>query len=284
MAGEIFNCNDFLDPKKALLIKQVEELRSAGIYPGLGVVFAGNAKDAASYRNSIKKLCLSMNFNYFEKYLEEDSDLESIKTALTEINLDSQCHGYLVQKPLPSGVYLSDIIDIIPYEKDIEGITVVNNGLMFYGKPCFLPCTAKAVYSVLKYRFKNLSGLGITIIGASDNVGKPLALLLINEFATVSICNIYTKNISDYTKEADIIVLAAGSAEILKADMVKYGVSVIDVGMNYVEDKLVGDADFEALIPKVSFITPVLGGIGPITTFSLLENCMEAAIKWSKKS
>ena len=222
-----------------------------------------------------------MGFEHSTIVLPADITEEELLDRIRQINEDDSIDGLLVQLPLPKHISEKKVIETISKEKDVDGFHPLNVGALWQGEPCTIPCTPKGVIRILKAAGVEIAGKKAVVIGRSNIVGLPVAKLLLNENATVTICHSKTKDIASYTRQADIIVVAVGRMEMLKGDMVSDGAVVIDVGVNRNPEtgKLVGDVAFAEVEPKASVITPVPGGVGPMTICCLMENTLEAFLK-----
>lgn len=244
--------------------------------PGLAVVIVGEDPASKVYVGSKVKSCEKLGI-YSEKYaLSEDITEEELLDLVEKLNNDNNINGILVQLPLPKHINSKIVIDSIAPSKDVDGFSAENIGKVLIGDPdTFKSCTPYGVLELLKRYNIEISGKDAVIIGRSNIVGKPMAAMLINESATVTVCHSRTKNIKEKVKNADIIIAAVGIAKFVTEDMVKEGAVVIDVGMNRLETgKLCGDVDFENVSPKASYITPVPGGVGPMTIAMLMKNTL----------
>lgn len=259
-----------------------------GVVPGLGVLLVGNDPASRSYVTAKEKACKKAGIYSDETVLEEDATREQILDVVSRYNRDERIHGILVQLPLPDSSIEQEVIESIKPEKDADGFHPVNAGRMMLGMPASLPCTPNGILHILKHSGITTEGAHAVIVGRSNLVGRPLANLLSQKNAagnaTVTLCHSRTKNLKEITLQADILVAALGRYHTITADMVKDGATVIDVGVNRVEDasakkgyRLKGDVDFEAVKDKASAITPVPGGVGPMTITMLLNNTVEAA-------
>lgn len=270
-----------LDGKKLSTIIKEELKKNISKHqqkPTLAVVLVGNDEASKIYvKNKIKSCeeCGIKSIAYKYDDMSEDELLELIK----KLNEDKNINGILVQLPLPKHIDKDKIIKAISADKDVDGFCGENIAGMFLDKECLKSCTPKGIIRLLKHHKIPIKGQNVVIVGASNIVGKPLSLLMINESATVTVCRSSTKDISLYTKTADIVIMAAGKANLLKKDMVKNGAVIVDVGMNRLDEKLVGDVDFDSVSSIASAITPVPGGVGPMTIASLLENTYQAFLK-----
>ena len=262
-------------------LKWIKE--KVGKVPGLAIVLVGENPASKIYVNSKIKGCAELGFESFAHYLPENVTEEELLNVIRELNEDEKVDGILVQLPLPKHIDEKKVVDTIAFSKDVDGFKPENMGLLFLGdKNSIKPCTPSGIVELFKRYELEVEGKDVVIIGRSNIVGKPMAGFFINEGATVTICNSKTKNLADKLKEADIIVAAMGVAKFVKADMVKDGAIIIDVGINRTEEGLFGDVDFENVAPKCSWITPVPGGVGPMTVAMLFKNTL-SAFKRNKK-
>ena len=258
--------------------KEVSALGEKGVSVGLAVIIVGNDSASRTYVNNKKKACEATGIISEEYALPEDTTMDELLALIKELNAKKIINGILCQLPLPKHLDEKAVIENIDPIKDVDAFHAVNTGHIMIGDYSFLPCTPAGIMEMLKYYNIEIEGKECVVIGRSNIVGKPMAMLLLHENATVEITHSRTQNLADITKEADILVAAIGKAKFVKADMVKDGAVVIDVGMNRDENgKLCGDVDFEAVKDKCSFITPVPGGVGPMTIAMLMKNTMTAA-------
>lgn len=257
--------------------QRVAKLVKQGIHPGLAVVLVG--EDAASqiYVRNKGIACDTIGIYSRTIRLAGDCTQKELESAIDELNHDAQIHGILVQLPLPRHLNEEAALARILPEKDVDGFHLVNAGKLFTGQEGVIPCTPKGVLYMLRHAGIDLKGKEAVIIGRSNIVGKPTAMLLLGEHCTVTICHSRTRDLAEHTRRADILVAAVGKAKFITADMVKPGAVVIDVGINRVDGKVVGDVDFEAVEKVAGFITPVPGGVGKMTISMLMENTLEAA-------
>ncbi|MBZ7929277.1 bifunctional methylenetetrahydrofolate dehydrogenase/methenyltetrahydrofolate cyclohydrolase FolD [Campylobacter molothri] len=271
---------------KALSLKIKEELKEKnqilkeqGMQTCLAVILVGNNPASQTYVNSKAKACEACGIKSLVYHLDENTTQNELLALINTLNYDDSVHGILVQLPLPSHINKNLILESIISSKDVDGFHPINVGYLNLGlESGFLPCTPLGVMRLLKSYEITLEGLDVVIIGESNIVGRPMATMFLNAGATVSICHIKTKDLKLYTQRADLIVVAAGCVNLLRSGMVKEGVIVIDVGINRLENgKIVGDVDFENVSKKASFITPVPGGVGPMTIAMLLENTVRSA-------
>ena len=263
------------------------ELKAAkGVTPGLAVILVGDNPASVSYVTAKEKACAEAGMYSREIRLPAETSEAELLGLIGELNADPAIHGILVQLPVPKHIREKAVIDAIAPEKDVDGFTPVNVGRMMIGEECYLPCTPHGIIKLIEFSGMDIKGKHAVVIGRSNIVGKPVAALLARKEtnATVTVCHTGTPDISVYTRQADIVVVAAGRPETLRGDMLKPGAVVIDVGVNRVPDatkpkgfRLVGDADFASCAEVASAITPVPGGVGPMTITMLLWNTLEAA-------
>jgi methylenetetrahydrofolate dehydrogenase (NADP+)/methenyltetrahydrofolate cyclohydrolase len=288
MAASIIDGKKIAAEIREELKKEVEQLKTRGVVPGLGVVLVGDDPASRSYVTAKEKACADIGLYSDDNRLPAETTQKELMGLVDKLNNDPKIHGILVQLPLPEPLDEAEVLLRINPEKDVDGFHPVNVGKMVVGEEAFLPCTPHGVLQLLARSGVEISGAHVVIVGRSNIVGKPLANMLIqkkeNANATVTVCHTRTKDIASYTKQADILIAAAGMPKVVTADMVRDGVVVIDVGVNRVEDatrergyRLVGDVDFEAVKEKASMITPVPGGVGPMTITMLLHNTIESA-------
>ena len=255
-------------------------IKDTGITPGLAVILVGNNPASAVYIRNKHKACLEVGINSYEITLPEQTTEQELISKIDELNGDPDVHGILVQLPLPKHISEEKIINRISPDKDVDAFHPANVGKIVIGKYDFIPCTPAGIMELLHFYNVDITGKECVVIGRSNIVGKPMSLLLLAENGTVTVCHSRTKELKEVTKRADILVVAIGKPNFVGADMVKPGAVVIDVGINRKEDgKLCGDVDFEAVSPIASMITPVPGGVGPMTITMLLKNTLTAAKK-----
>ena len=264
---------------KEELIIEIQNLKKRSIYPCLSTILVGDDPASAIYIRNKHRACsevgIETNDNKLESSIKEKNLIELIKT----LNEDKKVHGILMQLPLPDHINQFNVINTIEPQKDIDGLTYYNAGLLLNRKPSFIPCTPLGVMELLKYYNVELKGKDAIIINRSILVGKPLALLLLDKDATVTICHSNTKNLEEKIRNSDIVVTAIGNRKLftLTADLVRDNAIVIDIGISRANGKVIGDADYENVSKKVSGITPVPGGVGPMTIAMLLKNTVLAA-------
>lgn len=257
---------------------ETEALSEKGIVPGLAVVIVGDDPASRIYVNNKKKACAEVGF-YSEEYaLPAETSQEELIELIGRLNVKKDINGILVQLPLPKHIDENKVIETISPIKDVDAFHAVNVGKIMQGNYNFLPCTPAGVMELLSSENIEISGKNCVVIGRSNIVGKPMALLLLHQNGTVTICHSRTKNLSEICASADILVAAVGRPKFVTNDMVKDGAVVIDVGINRDENgKLCGDVDFDSVESKASYITPVPGGVGPMTIAMLMKNTLTAA-------
>lgn len=254
-----------------------DEIAQNGLKIGLAVVIVGNDQASRVYVNNKKKACEFCGITSYEYALPEETTEEQLLELVDTLNGDGKVNGILVQLPLPKHIDEKKIIEHISPMKDVDAFHAVNVGRIMIGDYAFLPCTPAGVMELIHSTGTEVSGRECVVIGRSNIVGKPMAMLLLHENGTVTVCHSRTKDLAEVCRRADILVSAVGRAGFVTADMVKEGAVVIDVGMNRnSEGKLCGDVDFDGVAPKCSFITPVPGGVGPMTIAMLMENTLRA--------
>jgi methylenetetrahydrofolate dehydrogenase (NADP+)/methenyltetrahydrofolate cyclohydrolase len=288
MTATIIDGKQVAETMRAELKEEVARLKPMGIVPGLGVVLVGIDAASISYVTAKERACEELGMYSDDNRLPADATQEELMALVRKMNADPKINGILVQLPLPSHLNEAEVLMAIDPNKDVDGFHPTNVGKMVVGEKAFLPCTPHGVVQLLLRSGVKLEGSHTVIVGRSNIVGKPLMNMLIQKSptgnATVTVCHTRTKDLAYHTRQADIIVAAAGRPDTITADMVKEGVAVIDVGVNRIEDatkksgfRLVGDVDFEAVKEKASFITPVPGGVGPMTITMLMYNTIESA-------
>ena len=283
MTAQIIDGNALSKQMRLQVAQRAAALRARGITPGLAVVLVGDSPASQVYvRNKIKACEDNGLFSVLEKYPATLSETDLL-ARVAALNHDPSIHGILVQLPLPAHIDAQKVIEAISPAKDVDGFHVASAGALMVGQPGFWPCTPYGCMKMLEHIGYDLRGKHAVVIGRSNIVGKPMALMLLQKNATVSICHSATSDLKAITLQADVIVAAVGKRHVLTADMVKPGAVVIDVGMNRIpsgepgEGKLCGDVDFESVSQVAGYITPVPGGVGPMTITMLLVNTLEAA-------
>jgi methylenetetrahydrofolate dehydrogenase (NADP+)/methenyltetrahydrofolate cyclohydrolase len=264
------------------LKKEAEALKNEGVTPCLVALQVGKNTASEIYIAQQRKACQGVGIDYQLKILPETITSGDFKEELKRLGENETVHGIIIQLPLPSSLNARELRNFLPVEKDVEGMHPQNMGLLTYGQPEFIPCTAQAAWELIKRTEVELQGQEVVIIGHSDIVGKPLALLLLERLATVTVCHIGTRDIVPHVKRADILIVAVGKPGLVKGEWIKEGAIVIDIGITRREGKIVGDVEFEEAVKRASWITPVPGGVGPLTVTMLLRNTIEAAKKSQK--
>lgn len=248
-----------------------------GLTPGLAVVLVGADPASQVYVNNKEKACKEVGFNSFKYELSAEASEDELLALVEELNDRDDVHGILVQLPLPDQIDAERVLLKIDPDKDVDGFHPMNVGRLAVGAPVFVSCTPAGVIELLKRSGTQLEGANAVIVGRSNIVGKPVALLLLDENCTVTICHSRTRDLAAVCREADVLVAAVGVPEMVKGDWVKEGAVIIDVGINRTEDGLVGDVEFEAASERAAAITPVPGGVGPMTIAMLMKNTLKAA-------
>lgn len=265
---------------EALLEKQkqkVKELKEKGVFPGLAVILVGEDPASQVYVRNKGIACEKVGIYSETIRLAESTSKEELLSLIAQLNINERISGILVQLPLPKHLNEKEILAAILPEKDVDGFHVVNAGRLFTGQVSVVPCTPKGIMYMLEETGEDLTGKNAVVIGRSNIVGKPIAMLLLEKNCTVTMCHSKTKNLKDIVKSADVVVAALGKANFVTADMIKKGAIIIDVGINRIDDKVVGNVDFENVKEVAGFITPVPGGVGRMTIGMLMQNTVEAA-------
>ncbi|EDN7387771.1 bifunctional methylenetetrahydrofolate dehydrogenase/methenyltetrahydrofolate cyclohydrolase FolD [Listeria monocytogenes] len=276
--GEIIDGKKLAKEIQEKVTREVAELVKEGKKPGLAVVLVGDNQASRTYVRNKQKRTEEAGMKSVLIELPENVTEEKLLSVVEELNEDKTIHGILVQLSLPEHISEEKVIDTISYDKDVDGFHPVNVGNLFIGKDSFVPCTPAGIIELIKSTGTQIEGKRAVVIGRSNIVGKPVAQLLLNENATVTIAHSRTKDLPQVAKEADILVVATGLAKFVKKDYIKPGAIVIDVGMDRDENnKLCGDVDFDDVVEEAGFITPVPGGVGPMTITMLLANTLKAA-------
>lgn len=257
--------------------EEVENLNNKGIHPKLAVIMVGEDPASKVYVKNKSRACNEAGIEYEEFILNENIEMDELLSVIETLNNRKDIHGILLQSPIPKHLDIDKAFETIDYRKDVDSFHPINIGMLALNKQTFISCTPHGVMKMLEEYEIELQGANVVILGRSNIVGKPLAQCLLNKDATVTICHSKTKNIEEITKKADILISAIGKPKFVKANMVKEGAVVIDVGINRLETGLVGDVDYEEVEKKASYITPVPGGVGPMTIAMLLNNVVIAA-------
>ena len=259
------------------LKKDVEELKSNGINPKLAVIMVGEDKASKVYVKNKSKACEEIGVEYEEYLLDENTTMDSLLDLIDDLNEREDIDAILLQSPIPKNLDINMAFQRIKPEKDVDGFNPINVGKLSLNQDCFVSCTPYGIIKMLEQYDIKIEGANAVIIGRSNIVGKPLIQCLLNKNATVTVCHSKTNNIKEFTKNADILIAAVGKPKFVTEDMVKDNAVVIDVGINRTDDGLVGDVDFENVSKKASYITPVPGGVGPMTIALLMNNVVKAA-------
>ncbi|MDM7202631.1 MAG: bifunctional methylenetetrahydrofolate dehydrogenase/methenyltetrahydrofolate cyclohydrolase FolD [Thermodesulfobacteriaceae bacterium] len=292
MSAKIIDGKAVAEKIRAEIKREVEELSAKGIIPGLVTILVGENPASISYVTAKQKTAHELGFYSVQENLPESVSEEELLKLIKKYNEDPKIHGILVQLPLPKHINERKVLYAIDPRKDVDGFHPVNVGRLVLGEPCFIPCTPYGILMLLAETGVSVEGANAVVVGRSNIVGKPIAILLMQKRkpvgnATVTVCHTGTKNMAEYTRRADILIVAAGVPKFITADMVKEGVVVIDVGVNRIgttpegKAKLCGDVDFDAVKEKASYITPVPGGVGPMTITMLMKNTLEASKMWA---
>jgi methylenetetrahydrofolate dehydrogenase (NADP+)/methenyltetrahydrofolate cyclohydrolase len=288
MAAQIIDGKQVATGMREELKVEVAKLKEKGIVPGLGVILVGDDPASVSYVTAKERACEEIGIYSENKRLDTGTSQKQLISLVKKMNKDPKIHGILVQLPLPKGLNEAEVLQTIDPAKDVDGFHPTNVGRMVVGEKAFLPCTPHGVIQLLIRSGVTIEGANVVIVGRSNIVGKPLANMLIQKSAignaTVTVCHTRTRDVAYHTRQADIVIVAAGRPNTITADMIKEGAVVVDVGVNRIEDatkkqgfRLVGDVDFEVVKEKASLITPVPGGVGPMTITMLLYNTVESA-------
>lgn len=268
---------------RANLRIECEELKKQGIIPKLAVIMVGDNPASKVYVKNKSRVCNEVGIEYQEYLLPENATQKELLELIKKLNKDKKTNGILLQSPLPQHLNINEAFKTITYLKDVDGFTPASVGKLCIGEDTFISCTPYGVIKMFEEYNIDLKGKNVVILGRSNIVGKPLMQCCLQKDATVTVCHSKTKNLSEYTKKADVIISAIGKAKFLTEDMVKDGVVIIDVGINRQDDgKLVGDVDFENVSKKASYITPVPGGVGPMTIAMLMNNVIKATKEQQK--
>ena len=277
MAAQLLDGKTMSNELREKLALRVENLKARGVTPGLAVILVGEDPASQIYVKNKGLGCAQVGMHSVTIRLPETTTQQELETQIDQLNGDAAIHGILVQLPLPAGLDEAAALARIAPEKDVDGFHVVNAGKLFTGQKGVVACTPKGAMEMIRRAGIDLSGKEAVVVGRSNIVGKPMAMLLLQQNATVTMCHSRTQHLAEHTRRADVLVAAVGKPRFITADMVKPGAIVIDVGINRVDGKVVGDVDFDAVKEVASWITPVPGGVGRMTITMLLENTIEAA-------
>ena len=257
---------------------EVDNLKKEGIKPKLAVIMVGNDLASKVYVRNKNKACEEIGIEYEEFLLDEKTTMEELLNVIDNLNKNQNIDGILLQSPIPKHLDINKAFRAILPEKDVDGFHPINAGKLSIGEKCFVPCTPHGVVKIIEEYNIETEGKNVVIVGRSNIVGKPLIQCMLQKNVTVTVCHSKTRNLEEFTRKADILIVAIGKQKFITENMVKEGVVVIDIGINRNEEgKLVGDVDFDNVSKKASYITPVPGGVGPMTVAMLMENVVEAA-------
>lgn len=276
---KIINVKKIVEVKKEELKLKIAKLKNNGINPKICVIVANKEESSIIYVKNKRKICEDLGILYEDYFLDENVSDNEILGLIEKLNNDISVNAILLQLPLYEHLDERKIINKISYKKDVDGLTSINLGKLFVGEECIIACTPKGIITILENVIQNFEGKHAVIIGRSNIVGKPIAQLLLNKNCTVTMCHSKTKDISKYTKEADILIVATGIPRYITGNMVKKDSIIIDVGINRVDGKVIGDVDTESVSNISKYVTKVPGGVGLTTVLSLVENVVEIASK-----
>ena len=279
MAAQILDGKVFAEQLEEQLKLRVASLKAKGVIPGLTVILVGDDPASQTYVNNKEKACARLGIVSSTVRLPAQTTQDELEAEILKANADPSVHGILIQLPLPAHLNENRALELVVPEKDVDGFHDINAGRLSRGLDCTVACTPKGALYMLKQAGIPLAGKEAVIVGRSNIVGKPMALLLLQENATVTICHSKTADLAMHTRRADILVAAIGKPRFITADMVKEGAAVVDVGINRVDGKLCGDVDYEPVAQKAAWITPVPGGVGKMTIAMLMDNTVAAAEK-----
>ena len=279
MAATLIDGRAVAKALKEEIAQRTQTMIAQGVTPHLAVVLVGEDPASQVYVRNKENGCIKAGIRSTVIRLEEDCTQQELEETVKRLNADASVDGILVQLPLPKHLNKASVLRLIDPDKDVDGFHAMNSGRLMNGQPGFVPCTPLGVMKLLEAYGIDPAGKHAVVIGRSNIVGKPMAMLPLRANATVTICHSRTQNLADITRQADILVAAVGRANFVTADMVKAGAAVIDVGINRVDGKIVGDVDFDAVSGVAGYITPVPGGVGQMTIAMLLANTLDAAAK-----
>lgn len=277
--GILIDVKSIVENKKLILKKKVNELKRNGIVPKLAVILANDLDASKIYVRKKREMCSELGVEEIEYMLDKDTTTEKVLEIINRLNEDNSVHGILVQLPVFKHLDERKILESISPKKDIDGFHPLNIGKLLMGKPEIVACTPRGIMSIIESTGVDLTSKTAVVVGRSIIVGKPVSALLLNKNATVITCHSKTKNLKKYTKMADVLVVAAGVPHLITSDMVKKNAIVIDVGINRIDGKIIGDVDTENVLDVAKYVTPVPGGVGITTVVSLLENLIDMASK-----
>lgn len=262
--------------KNIILDELRDEVSKLSVKPKLVVVQVGNNEASNVYIKQKNNMCNYVGYDFKHIKLDDNISVDELLSVIDRLNNDKDVNGILVQLPLPSHIDSKIVVNSISPLKDVDGLTDLNNGMLFHNKDSLYSCTPYGIMELLSRYNISVSGKNVVIVGRSDLVGKPMVMMMLNKDATVTVCHSKTKNLSEFTKKADILVVAVGKSNFINGDMVSDNTIVIDVGISRTENGLCGDVDFESVVDKCSYITPVPGGVGPMTVAMLAKNILKA--------
>lgn len=275
---ELMDGKELAKQVRSNLKEEVDELKKQGVFPKLAVIMVGEDKASKVYVRSKSKACEEIGITYEEFLLKPETTMTELLTLIHTLNEDSKIHGILLQSPVPNHLDINEAFKEIATNKDVDGFNPINVGKLSLNQDCFVSCTPYGIIKMLEAYKIPIEGANAVIVGRSNIVGKPLIQCLLNKNATVTICHSRTKDIEETTKRADIVIAALGKPKFITENMIKEGAVVIDVGINRTDEgEIVGDVDFESVCKKASYITPVPGGVGPMTVAMLMHNVVKAA-------
>lgn len=276
--GEMMNGKKIAKETREKLKIKCDELKAKGINPKFAAIMVGNDNASQIYIRNKSKACEEIGIEFEEYLLSEKIEQKELIEKIKELNNRKDIHGILLQSPIPANLDINEALRIIAPEKDVDGFNPLNVGKLCLNQDTFVSCTPYGIMKLFEAYGIELEGKDVTIVGRSNIVGKPLIQCCLRKNATVTVCHSKTKDLKKHTKDADVVIMAIGKSKFLKADMIKKGAVVIDVGINRdSEGKITGDADFDNILSKASFITPVPGGVGPMTIAMLMNNIIKAA-------
>lgn len=262
--------------KKIILDELRESVSLLVNKPKLVVIQVGNEDASNVYIEQKIKMCEYVGYKYEHIKLDNNVSTDMILDVIKKLNNDDSVNGIMVQLPLPKQINTDKVVNEISYLKDVDGLTDINNGMLFHGKKALYSCTSDGIMELLDRYNISISGKNVVVVGRSNLVGKPIAMMMLDRDASVTVCHSKTKDLSEYTKMADILIVAVGKANFITSDMVSDGVIIIDVGINRLGEKIYGDVDYESVSNKCSYITPVPGGVGQMTVAMLAKNILKA--------
>ena len=277
--GILIDVKSIVENKKLILKKKVNGLKRNGIVPKLAVILANDLDASKIYVRKKREMCSELGVEEIEYMLDKDTTTEKVLEIINRLNEDNSVHGILVQLPVFKHLDERKILESISPKKDIDGFHPLNIGKLLMGKPEIVACTPRGIMSIIESTGVDLTSKTAVVVGRSIIVGKPVSALLLNKNATVITCHSKTKNLKKYTKMADVLVVAAGVPHLITSDMVKKNAIVIDVGINRIDGKIIGDVDTENVLNVAKYLTPVPGGVGITTVISLIENLIDMASK-----